>query len=430
LETATVVLVLFFGTMMMGMPLVYSMLFTGFVSLHFLHPEIPTIIIPQRVFGGVNNFILLCIPFFIVAGDLMSMTKLFDHLIDVANAIIGRVKGALSHIVILVAMFFAGITGAAVADTSAVGSLLIPAMLKQGYRKQYATAVVVVASTIGVIIPPSNLMIVAALATSTSVAALLLGGIVPGVLAAMAMLLWSVYYGITRGFPSSPPMTWGERLGVFWRSFPALGIPVILMGGILAGVVTPTEAADVSIFYALIVGPILLRRLPTWKQMYESSVGVVSRVSAVMCCVGASLVLGWIFAISEVPEAVGNFITSITTNPVLITAGMLVTYLIVGCFMDPIPAILIFSPIFQPLAESIGISPEHFAVVMVFGLAIGLATPPVGSCLYVGAAISGLRIDEFTKDMIPYILAMSTILFVIAYVPGLVLWIPSLMLRR
>lgn len=430
METATVVLVLFFGTMMMGMPLAYSMLFTGFVSLHFLHPEIPTIIVPQRVFGGVNNFILLCIPFFIIAGDLMSMTKLFDQLIDVANAIIGRVKGALSHIVILVAMFFAGITGAAVADTSAVGSLLIPAMVKQGYRKQYATAVVVVASTIGVIIPPSNLMIVAALATSTSVAALLLGGIIPGVLAAMAMLIWSVYYGIKHGFPAFPPMTWGERLGVFCRSSPALGIPVILMGGILAGVVTPTEAADVSIFYALIVGPTLLRRLPTWKQMYESSLGVVGRVSAVMCCVGASLVLGWIFAISEVPEAVGKFITSITTNPVLITAGMLVTYLIVGCFMDPIPAILIFSPIFQPLAESIGISPEHFAVVMVFGLAIGLATPPVGSCLYVGAAISGLGIDEFTKDMIPYIVAMTTILFVIAYVPSFVLWVPSLMLRR
>ncbi len=430
METATVVLVLFFGTMLMGMPLAYSMLFTGFVSLHFLHPEVPINIVPQRVFGGVDNFILLCIPFFILAGDLMSLTALFDQLIDVANAIIGRVKGALSHIVIVVAMFFAGITGAAVADTSAVGSLLIPAMVKQGYRKQYATAVVVVASTIGVIIPPSNLMIVAALATTTSVAALLLGGIIPGVLAAMAMLVWSIYYGITRGFPASPPMTWMDRVRVFARSFPALGIPVILMGGILAGIVTPTEAADVSIFYALIVGPILLRRFPTMKQFYESSLTVVSRVSAVMACVGASLVLGWIFAISEVPDAVGHFITSITTNSVLITAGMLVTYLIVGCFMDPIPAILIFSPIFQPLAESIGISPVHFAVVMVFGLTIGLATPPVGSCLYVGAAISGLRIDEFTMDMIPYILAMTVILFVIAYAPGFVMWIPNLALGK
>ncbi|HXZ44214.1 MAG TPA: TRAP transporter large permease [archaeon] len=430
MATATLVLVLFFGTMLMGMPLAYSMLFTGFVSLHFMHPEISPIIVPQRVFGGVNNFILLCIPFFIMAGDLMSMTKLFDQLINVANAIIGRVKGALSHIVILVAMFFAGITGAATADTSAVGSLLIPAMVKQGYRKQYATAVTVVASTIGVIIPPSNLMIVAALATSTSVAVLLLGGIIPGVLAAMAMLVWSVYYGIKHGFPAFPPMSWRERLWIFWRSLPALGIPVILMGGVLSGVVTPTEAADVSIFYALTVGPALLRRFPTAKQLQESSLMVVGRVSAVMSCVGASLVLGWIFAISEVPEAVGRFISSITTNAVLIVAGMLVTYLIVGCFMDPIPAILIFSPIFQPLAESVGMSPEHFAVVMVFGMTIGLATPPVGSCLYVGAAISGLRIDEFTLDMIPYIVAMTIILFVIAYIPSLVLLIPNLMLRR
>lgn len=428
--TATVVLVLFFVTMLMGMPLAYSMLLTSFITLHWLHPDIPTIILPQRVFGGVNNFILLCIPFFIVAGDLMSMTKLFDQLIDVANAIIGRVKGALSHVVILVAMFFAGITGSAVADTSAVGSLLIPAMIKQGYRKQYATAVVVVASTIGVIIPPSNSMIVAALATSTSVAYLLLGGIIPGVLAAMAMLVWSIYYGITRGFPASEPMSWRQRAWIFWRSIPALGIPVILMGGMLSGIVTPTEAADMSIFYALIIGPLVLGWKPNWRQLYESSLVVVGRVSAVMLCVGASLVLGWIFAISEVPEAVGGFIQSLTTSPILITAGMLVTYLIIGCFMDPIPAILIFSPIFQPIAAGIGISPEHFAVVMVFGLTIGLATPPVGSCLYVGAALSGLGIDEFTRDMIPYILAMTVILFVIAYAPALVTSIPNLVLHR
>lgn len=428
--TATILLILFFGLMLIGVPIAYSMLITSFITLKFVHPEIPTLIIPQRIYGGVNNFILLCIPFFILAGELMSMTQLFDRLIKVSNAIVGHIKGALSHINIVVSMFFAGITGAATADTSAVGSLLIPAMVKQGYTKSYATAVTVVSSVIGVIIPPSNLMVVAALATSTSVAALLLGGLVPGILAGLAQLTWSIIYGVTKGFPAEPKMSWRERLQVFWAGLPALGIPVVLMGGILGGIMTPTEAAAVSIIYALIVGPILMQRFPPLRQLYDSALVVLGRVSAVMTCVGTALVMGWIFAIAEVPNAIAAFITSITTNGALITLGMLATYLIVGTFLDPLPAILIFAPIFQPVAESLGISTVHFAVVMVFGLAIGLATPPVGSCLYVGAAISGIGVEKFTKDLIPFIIAMLAVLVVIAFIPPLVTFVPEVMLRK
>jgi tripartite ATP-independent transporter DctM subunit len=428
--TATILLIIFFALMVIGVPIAYSMLITSFVTLTFVHPEIPTLIVPQRIFGGANNFILLCIPFFILAGELMAMTQLFDRLIKVSNAIVGHIKGALSHINIVVSMFFAGITGAATADTSAVGSLLIPAMVKQGYTKSYATAVTVVSSVIGVIIPPSNLMVVAALATSTSVAALLLGGLIPGILAGLAQLTWSIIYGITKGFPAEPKMSWGERLRVFFHGLPALGIPVVLMGGILGGIMTPTEAAAVSIIYALIVGPIMMQRFPPVRQLYDSALVVLGRVSAVMTCVGTALVMGWIFAIAEVPDAIAAFITSITTNGTLITLGMLVTYLIIGTFLDPLPAILIFTPIFLPLAESLGISPIHFAVVMVFGLAIGLATPPVGSCLFVGAAISGIGVEKFTKDLIPFIIAMFVVLVIIAFIPPLVTFIPEVMLRK
>lgn len=428
--TATILLIIFFALMLIGVPIAYSMLITSFVTLTFVHPEIPTLIVPQRIYGGVNNFILLCIPFFILAGELMAMTQLFDRLIKVSNAIVGHIKGALSHINIVVSMFFAGITGAATADTSAVGSLLIPAMVKQGYTKSYATAVTVVSSVIGVIIPPSNLMVVAALATSTSVAALLLGGLIPGILAGLAQLTWSIIYGITKGFPAEPKMSWGERLQVFFHGLPALGIPVVLMGGILGGIMTPTEAAAVSIIYALIVGPIMMQRFPPLRQLYDSALVVLGRVSAVMTCVGTALVMGWIFAIAEVPDAIAAFITSITTNGTLITLGMLATYLVIGTFLDPLPAILIFTPIFLPLAESLGISPIHFAVVMVFGLAIGLATPPVGSCLFVGAAISGIGVEKFTKDLIPFILAMILVLILIAFVPALVTFVPEVMLRK
>lgn len=424
--SSLILLVVFFGLMLMGVPIAYSMLVTCYIVLKFFNPEVPTIVVPQRIFGGVNNYILLCIPFFMLGGDLMAITPLFDRLIKCANALVGHIKGGLSHITIVVAMFFAGITGAATADTSAVGSVMIPAMVKQGYTRRYSTAVTVVSSVIGVIIPPSNLMVVAALATTQSVAVLLLGGVVPGILAGLSLLAVSLIYAHYKGFPTATPMTWKDRLMAFWEGLPGLGIPFIIMGGILGGMVTPTEAANLSVIYAIVVGPIVARRFPPLVKIYHSMMGVVARLSGVMFCLGAAMVLGWLFAIAGVPDAVGSWITSITTNSYIINAWMLVVYLILGTFLDPLPAILIFTPIFLPLAEQIGMAPAHFAVVMVFGLAIGLATPPVGSCLFVGSAISGLAIEQFAKDLLPFIAAMVVVLFLLAYIPALVLWFPSL----
>lgn len=423
--TATILLIIFFSLMFLGVPIAYSMLITAFVTLKIFHTEIPTIIVPQRIFGGVNNYILLCIPFFMLAGELMGMTPLFDRLIKCANAIVGHIRGGLSHVNIVVSMFFAGITGAATADTSAVGSMMIPAMVKQGYTRRYATAVTVVSSVIGVIIPPSGLMIIAALATANSVAVLFLGGVVPGLIAGLAQLTVSLIYGRIKGFPTSASMTWKDRGLAFWMGIPGLGIPVVIIGGILGGVVTPTEAANVSVIYAIIVGPVLMRGFPPLSRIYHSLLMVVARLSAIMFCLGTAMVLGWIFAIAGVPDAVGAWITSITDSKALIIAGMLVTYVVVGTFLDPLPAILIFTPIFQPLAETLGISNTHFAVTMVFGLAIGLATPPVGSCLFIGSAISGLSVEKFAKDLIPFILVMVCVLALIAYVPWIVEAVPN-----
>jgi C4-dicarboxylate transporter DctM subunit len=428
--TGTVLLILFLVLMFIGVPIAHAMIITAYLTLKFLQPDIPTIIVAQRIFGGVDNYILLCIPFFILAGDLMSMTTLFDRLIKVANAMVGHIRGALSHITVLVAMFFAGITGAAVADTSAVGTVLIPAMIKQGYSRAYATALTVVASTIGVIIPPSNLMVLAALVSSSSVAALLLGGVVPGVLAAMSLLVVSVYYGIKYNFPKTEKLSWRGRAVALWHGIPALGIPVVLMGGILSGVVTPTEAANISIIYALVVGPIMMRGFPPLRDIHRSSVSVCTRTSAVMICVGASVIFGWILAIAQVPEAIAAFITSITNSKVLIIAGMLFTYLAIGTFLDAIPIILIFTPIFLPLAEALGIPIVAFMVTMVFASAMGLASPPCGSCLWVGAAIGDIQVERFTWELIPFLTAMTAILVLIAYWPELVTWLPDLLLRR
>jgi len=426
--SGTVLLLLFLLLMFIGIPVAHSMIITAYITIKFLHAEIPTIIVPQRLFGGADNYILLCIPFFILAGDLMSMTTLFDRLIRVANALVGHIRGALSHITIMVSMFFAGITGAAVADTSAVGTVLIPAMVKQGYTRAYATALTVVASTIGVIIPPSNLMVVAALVSSSSVAALLLGGVIPGVLAGLALLVVSVYYGVIHNFPKEPKLTWKGRGLAIWHGVPALGIPVVLMGGILSGIVTPTEAANISIVYALIVGPIMMRGFPPLREIYKSSVGVCTRTTTVMFAVGASVIFGWILAIAQVPDAIAEFITAYTTSKLIIVAGMLITYLAIGTFLDAIPIILIFTPIFLPLAEQLGIPTVAFMVTMVFASAMGLATPPCGSCLWVGAAIGDIQVERFTWELMPFLAAMTAILVLIAYFPALITILPDLML--
>jgi tripartite ATP-independent transporter DctM subunit len=425
--SALAILIGFFGLMLLGMPIAHSMIVTSYLTLHFFHPDVPFIVVPQRVFAGMNSYALMCIPFFMLAGELMSMTPLFEKLLNMSKAMVGHIRGGLSHVNIVVSIFFAGMTGSAVADTSATGSILIPAMFKEGYPKGYTIAVTVSSSCLGVIIPPSNLMIVAALATGQSVAMLFVAGIIPGLLTGLSMLVVSFIWARRFNFPKSGDMTWRDRVRYFWESLPALGIPVIIMGGILLGIITPTEAADIVIFYAIVVGIFGLRCIPTMKQMYASLTRVSELVGEVMFALGAAIILGWIFAIAQVPDALAEWILSITTNPSLIIIGMIIAMLLVGTFMDPLPCILIFTPIFMPIAESIGMGKLHFTVVMVYGFIIGLITPPCGSVLYVGAAIGDFKVDKFTRDLIPFMVAMTVVCVLMAFVPEVVTILPDLL---
>jgi tripartite ATP-independent transporter DctM subunit len=426
---ALILLVVFLGLMFIGVPIPYAMIGTSIFTLKILLPHIPLVIIPQRILSGVSNYILLCIPFFMLTAEIMSMTSLFDRLINLVKAFIGHVSGGLSHVNIVVSMFFAGITGAATADTSAVGGILIPAMEKDGYTKSYSTAVTVTSSTIGVIIPPSNLMVVAALATGTSVVTLFLAGIIPGILSGLAQLTVSLLYARKKGFPSKEKMSFHDRMVKLVWGIPAIGMPIIIIGGILGGILTATEASNITVFYSIIIGIVILRDKIPWHKFFHSMATVITRISAIMFTVGASMVFGWILAIAEVPDAIGTFIGSITTNPIIIRGLFILIYLSFGTFLDPLPAILIFTPIFMPIATTIGeMSVVHFAVTMVFGFVIGLVTPPVGSCLYVGAAISGLQINQFLRDEIPFVLGIIVILIIIMYIPELVTYIPEVLL--
>ena len=427
METAVFLLIVFFGLMLLGMPIPYAMLATSYLTLYFFHPFIPTVIVPQRVFAGVNSWPLLCIPFFMLAGELMGMTSIFDRLLKLSRAIVGHIRGSLSHINVMVSIMFAHMTGSAVADTTICGSILIPAMNKEKYPKDWTVAVTVSSSCLGVIFPPANQMIIAALVTQQSIVALFAAGFIPGAITGVFFLLISFFFAYWLKFPVSGSMTWRERGRAIWESLPAMGIPIVIMGGIFFGVFTPTEAANVAVFYVVLVGIFALRTFPSWKQVYTSLTKVCELVGCVLFCLGAAIILGWIMAIAQVPSLLGAWILSVTTNPTLIIIMMITLFLLVGTFMDPLPNILIFTPIFLPIAEAIGMGRLHFTVVMVYAFIIGLVTPPIGSVLYVGVALSGLSVDKFAKALIPFIVAMIIVCFLMAFIPGIVTLGPRLL---
>ena len=427
MESAVAILIGFFGLMLLGMPIPYAMIVTSYLTLQFFHPHIPTIIIPQRVYAGVNSWPLLVIPFFMLAGEFMSMTSIFDRLLRLSRAIVGHIRGSLSHINVMVSIMFAHMTGSAVADTTVSGTVLLPAMKKEGYPEDWSVAVTVSSSCLGVIFPPSNQMIIAALVTQQSIVALFVAGFIPGAITGIVFLLLSFIFAFKLGFPKSGGMSWREKGEALLGSLPALGIPLVIMGGILFGVFTPTEAGNIAFFYVVIVGIFVLRCFPTFKQVYSSLRRVTELVGCVLFTLGTAMILGWILAIAQVPDLLGAWILSITTNPTIIIIMMIILFLLVGTFMDPLPNILIFTPIFLPIAEAIGMDRLHFTVVMVYTFIIGLVTPPIGSVLYVGVALSGLSVDKFVKSLMPFVLAMIGVVFLMAFVPIIVTLVPSLM---
>ena len=427
METAILILIAFFGLMLLGMPIPYAMIATSYLVLQFLHPDIPTVIIAQRVYSGVNSYPLLCIPFFMLAGELMSMTSIFDRLLNLSKALVGHIRGSLSHINVMVSILFAHMTGSAVADTTLCGSILIPAMNKEGYPKDWTVAVTVSTSCLGVIFPPSNQMIIAALVTGQSIVALFVAGFIPGILTSIAFFALSFFFAFKLKFPKSGDMTMRERGRAVVESIPAIVSPIIIMGGIIFGIFTPTEAADVATFYIVIVGIFALQCFPGWKQIYASLAKVAELVGTVLFLLGSAIIMGWILAIAQVPDILGAWVLSITSSPALIIIMMITLFLIMGTFMDPVPNILIFTPIFLPIAQTIGMGKLHFTVIMVYTFIIGLITPPVGSVLYVGVALSGLSIDKFVKRLMPFVIGMIIVVLLMAFIPPLVTIVPHLL---
>jgi len=413
--------------MLLGLPIAVSMGLTAVLS--FLALGIPNLLmmVPQRMYSGTTSFTLLAIPFFILAGNLMNTGGMTARLVHFAQCLVGHIRGGLGHVTVVTNMIMAGMSGAAVADAVGTGNILIPAMEKAGYPRVFSAALVGAASTIGPIIPPSIPFVIFGSMTGTSVGRLFLGGFLPGILMGILLMITVAIISKRRGYPRERRAALQELLRATVQAAPAWGSPLIIIGGILAGVFTPTEAAAIASVYALAVGMFVYREIKVAdlpRILWET----VRNSVQVMFIISAASIFGWLLIQQRVPTMLVEGLMALTSERWLVLLIVNVILLILGCFMEGIAIMLLTIPVFVPLVTRVGVDPVHFGVVMALNSMIGLLTPPVGMCLYAVSSISKVPIWPLAKELWPYIVALTVCLFLITYIPGLVVWIPNLVM--
>lgn len=386
-------------------------------------PAVTTV--AQRMGTGLDSFTLLAIPFFILAGELMNRGGIARRLIALAKALVGTLPGGLAMVNIVAAMLFGAISGSAVAAASAIGGMMTEPMRDEGYDRDYAAAVNIASATTGLVIPPSNILIIYSLASGgVSIAALFLAGYLPGVLVGTLLMVVAGGVAARRRYPVADRVPLAAALRHFTAAIPSLFLLVLVMGGIVAGLFTATEAAAVAVLYAWILGAVYrevgLRDLP------DILLRSASTTAVVMLLIAASIAMAWAMAYANLPQAVAGALVGLSDSRVVVLLVINAILLAVGTFMDMTPAVLIFTPIFLPVVTALGVDPTHFGIIMVLNLCIGLATPPVGSVLFVGVGVAGTSIARVVRPLLPLWLAMIAALFVVTYLPGLSLWIPRL----
>jgi C4-dicarboxylate transporter DctM subunit len=390
--------------------------------------DIPLTLVPQQMYGGADSTVLQAIPFFLLAGTLMERGGISVRLVNLAGALVGWVRGGLAMVSVLAAMFFAGVSGSAAADSAAVGSVMIPAMERKGYSRDFSAALIACAGTIGTMIPPSIPMIIYGVATGTSIGALFIAGAIPGVLMGMALIVHSLIVSRRRGY-AADHAGGGRVPGAFREALPALLMPVIVVGGILGGIFTPTEAAAVAVFYSIFLGGVVYREL-AWRDIPGALIQTGVATGVVMFILATSTLLGWILARQGVPAALAAAFTGVSDSPWLFLLTANVLLLLVGTVMETVPSIIIFAPVLLPLVEQLDIDPVFFGVIMVVNLSLGLASPPSGATLFVSTAIARERLDRVSRAAWPMLLSMVAMLLLITFLPSLVLLLPRLVYGR
>lgn len=422
-------LILFFGVavlLVIGAPISVSVgvasVLAAFAILDFDNGLLTA---AQRMFTGMNSFALLAIPFFILAGVIMNNGGIAVRLVNCAKVLSGRLPGSLAHTNVVANMMFGSISGSAVASAAAVGGTMSPLQEKEGYDRTFSAAVNIASAPTGMLIPPSNTLIVYSLVSGgTSIAALFMAGYLPGIIWGLGCMVVAFFLAKKFGYKSDGGVTFRVALKVFLDAIPSLMLIIIVIGGIVGGVFTATEGSAIAVVYSLLLS--FIYRTIKLKDLPQILLESTRTTAIVIFLIGVSSIMSWVMAFTNIPGIIADALLGLTDNMIIILLIMNIVLLIVGTFMDPTPAVLIFTPIFLPIAQSFGIDPVHFGIMVVFNLSIGTITPPVGPVLFVGAKVSNLRIEQVVKPLIPFFVVTFAVLMLVTYIPSLSLFIPEL----
>jgi len=427
MNLVVVMIIVFFVFIALGIPITLTLLAAAATYI-ILRGDISLLLIPIKMFRSTDAFVFLSVPFFILAGKIMNSAGITQKLIDLSDLLVGRLRGGLAHVNIVVSMFFGGCTGTAISDTSAVGSVLIPAMVKKGYEKDFSAAVTAASSTMGPIIPPSIAFVLYGASSNVSIGDLFLAGMIPGIMVGLFQMLIVAYYAHKRNYPKrEEKIPFKKALQIVKEASWGVALPIIILGGIISGVFTPTEAAVIAVFYSLFVGFVVYRTLKfrdLLNVLTES--GVES--GAVMIIVATAALFGWVLANEQIPIKLAKTITTWTTSPWQALILVNIVLLGIGMFIDSAPAILLVTPVLLPLYRMLGLDPLHAGLITCVNLVTGLSTPPVGCCLFAASVISEESFEKVSFAIMPFILANIVVLLLVTYIPQITLFIPRIIL--
>ena len=416
---------IFLFFLLLGVPISLALGVGGMLFLYFTDNWMLIGGLPQKMLGGVDQFILLTIPLFLLAGNLMNVGGLSDRMIQFANALVGHFRGGLSLVTVLASILFAGISGSAIAQSSAIGSLMIPAMARQGIPAAYGAALVAMSAVIDPLIPPSITMIVFGVLSGASIGQMFIAGIIPGLILGLGLLGYAWFKAWKHDFPVMPKVTGTAKVKALLGAIPALMLPVIIVGGVKSGVFTMTESAAVAVGYAFLVG--LIERELTWKKVWDALTSTAITTSSLLFILAMASIVAFALTVEDVPTNFAQMLLGISDNPVIVLLMVNLMLLILGKFLEPISVMIVTMPILIKVAQLINMDMIQFGVMVTLNVVIGMVTPPVGVCLFVVCAISGRSILEVSKEVVPMFFICLLLLALVAFVPWVTLWLPSVL---
>ncbi|MDD3749214.1 MAG: TRAP transporter large permease [Firmicutes bacterium] len=420
-------LIIFLLLLLIGIPIFIALLIASFAGILYLGDLSLLRVIPQQFFGGMDVFTLLAIPLFILTGNLMNRSALTDKLLDFCRVLVGHLRGGLGHVNVVASIVFAGINGSAAADASAIGSVLIPAMAKEGYDRSYAAGITAGSSLIGPIIPPSIFMVLYGAMTNQPIGALFAGGVIPGLLLGVAFMIMNHYYSVKYDYPvSNRRASLKEITETTRHSIVALIAPIIIIGGILLGIVTPTEAGALAVFYVAIVGFFITKKL-TVKLFIEAILETVRSTSVIFVIMGGAAALCWLLKWEQVPQKVAMMLVNVSNNPTVLMLILSAIIFVIGMFMEEVAALILLTPVVAPVAMMAGINPIHFGIVMTLNITIALITPPMGACVHIVSAVGKVPLEKMFKNIWPFVGVSMIVLLLVILFPPLVTFLPGIL---